>query len=815
MMSISAAFASSVFVATLTVHAADPLYWTGSEKATSTAESPYDIWNAANWGYSGTTSSYDLYLSVTERTYIQSTNGTTRVGSSLCPYSGEFVFTGPLLNYALKAGNVTNSTVSILKKSGDWTFSTSSGAYFGVATNSTVVFTNESGNVNASAGQGEIGPAVSSYAKVVNLSGNWAFKNNLVLAGGVGSTGIVENVSGDWSVGGDMRVANNGYGEFTQYGGSLTVGGDMYISFWASGNGVLTIKGGTVTIPSGKSVYFRYGTGTINLDGGTLVTKRIHRLTGNGTLIQNINFNGGTLKASAADTNPFIYGPSGYMYVTVNAGGGTIDCNGYPITIDLNTDGINKDTNGILKGEGGLTFTGGNTITINSPVTYAGVTRVTPGTTLAVANEIAKNNILANGLVVAGIPTAGQTVFTYTSALDDADLTKVSCVCAPGTTFKFSDEGKTNIVVDVVGSPDWAKYSHKFKVSFSGYTGSEALANFPVLVKISESRISGFRYADCKRPSGADLRFADADGNLLASEVDTWNTSGESLVWVKVPSLTAATTITAYYGWDFAPVVDPNAVWSNGYVAVWHLNEAAVPLAESSGMSTPFVLPASTQERTTYATNGIAGGKAVSFDNERYNELNPRLEAADDPDLRGLTNFTVECWTYQTRYRGVEGERDATIIGNWLNWKLYQETNGVVVCRWQKFDETGTTSNSVFSAKSPALALNEWTHSTFVRNFTGESSANGTMYLNGGSVATKSESSAKATGKKGSEVKHSLGAGDSIRVFPGSIDEVRVSNVARSADWVKASHDTVTESSFARYGSARENVDKGMIIILR
>ena len=89
------------------------------------------------------------------------------------------------------------------------------------------------------------------------------------------------------------------------------------------------------------------------------------------------------------------------------------------------------------------------------------------------------------------------------------------------------------------------------------------------------------------------------------------------------------------------------------------------------------------------------------------------------------------------------------------------------------------------------------------------------MYLNGGFVATQSEINAEATGKVGSEVTHSLGAGDSIRVFPGSIDEVRVSNVARSADWVKASHDTVTESSFATYGSARENKMMGFILIVR
>ena len=92
--------------------------------------------------------------------------------------------------------------------------------------------------------------------------------------------------------------------------------------------------------------------------------------------------------------------------------------------------------------------------------------------------------------------------------MDDADLKKVSCPCAPETTFKFSDEGKTNIVVDVVGSPDWTKYSHRFKVSFSGYAGNETLVNFHVLVKISESGVSGFRYADCKKPGGAgQIRF--------------------------------------------------------------------------------------------------------------------------------------------------------------------------------------------------------------------------------------------------------------------------------------------------------------------
>ena len=217
-----------------------------------------------------------------------------------------------------------------------------------------------------------------------------------------------------------------------------------------------------------------------------------------------------------------------------------------------------------------------------------------------------------------------------------------------------------------------AAYERSFTIMFPGYSGAETLTDFPVQIKVSSAR-NNFDYSACKVANGGDLRFAASDGTLLASEVDTWNPEGESLVWVKVPSFNKFTVITAYYGNATPDAVTASDVWSNGYVGVWHLNEDAVPLADSSGRATSFVLPANTQDRTTYATNGVAGGKSVSFDNAYYGDGNyNRLVAADAPDLRGLTNFTVECWTYQTRYRD---DGDATIIGTLYNRKLYQEKN--------------------------------------------------------------------------------------------------------------------------------------------
>ena len=86
-------------------------------------------------------------------------------------------------------------------------------------------------------------------------------------------------------------------------------------------------------------------------------------------------------------------------------------------------------------------------------------------------------------------------------------------------------------------------------------------------------------------------------------------------------------------------------------------------------------------------------------------------------------------------------------------------------------------------------------------------------YFDGTSVANATSSNRSTLLAGTATLK--LGGGASQNSFPGSIDEVRISKVARSADWVKASHDTVTESAFAVYGTAKENVVKGMTILFR
>jgi hypothetical protein len=57
-----------------------------------------------------------------------------------------------------------------------------------------------------------------------------------------------------------------------------------------------------------------------------------------------------------------------------------------------------------------------------------------------------------------------------------------------------------------------------------------------------------------------------------------------------------------------------------------------------------------------------------------------------------------------------------------------------------------------------------------------------------------------------------LGAIPTGDFYPGVVDELRISKVARSADWIKTTYDTVNNASFAAYGAVRSN---GFCIIVR
>ncbi len=121
------------------------------------------------------------------------------------------------------------------------------------------------------------------------------------------------------------------------------------------------------------------------------------------------------------------------------------------------------------------------------------------------------------------------------------------------------------------GRTDFAKYIELTLARDLHLADNTAVSNIPALVRITES-IEGFSYSDFQLEGGADLMFADSDGNAIPHEIDTWDESGESLVWVKLPSSAQGSKIVMLWGRGGSSPAKSIALWSD-YAGVWHLNE--------------------------------------------------------------------------------------------------------------------------------------------------------------------------------------------------------------------------------------------------
>ena len=125
-----------------------------------------------------------------------------------------------------------------------------------------------------------------------------------------------------------------------------------------------------------------------------------------------------------------------------------------------------------------------------------------------------------------------------------------------------------------------------------------------MLVRFSEDSSTGmgnagFRYSQANS-NGGDLRFINEDGAELKYEIANWNTTGESQVWVRVPSLASDANITALWGNANAGLpayANNGSVW-DGYFGVYHLEGGSGNAVDSSplgndlpGVNSPTLVP--------------------------------------------------------------------------------------------------------------------------------------------------------------------------------------------------------------------------------
>ena len=182
-----------------------------------------------------------------------------------------------------------------------------------------------------------------------------------------------------------------------------------------------------------------------------------------------------------------------------------------------------------------------------------------------------------------------------------------------------------------------------------GYTGSETLTDFQALVKLPDG-VAGFSYADYAAQDGSDIWFTDADGNLIPHEIDTWDPSGESLMWVKIPQLESSTSyVVMHWGEARSGEGAAGSAW-DGFIGVWHMGSASgsanEPDATGHGLDavpTPGVISGKKGDISQMTVTDGVVGKA------RFNQTNKsNHNGLKVPDYSTLmtdaSKFSVSGW---------------------------------------------------------------------------------------------------------------------------------------------------------------------------
>ncbi len=341
-------------------------------------------------------------------------------------------------------------------------------------------------------------------------------------------------------------------------------------------------------------------------------------------------------------------------------------------------------------------------------------------------------------------------------------------------------------------------------ITVSGYAGASPLTNFPVLVRISPSLFSGFSYADCAA-AGADIAFEDEQGNTLPREIDTWNTAGESLVWVRIPTLTNNAVFKMTYN-DSSVTVQPacqtdGSVWGPaGYIGVWHMNEI------NPGDSSPKGYDGTAQSANISTTAGILGSAV----NMPYLSTSDRFSFGATPNSEITQGVSLECWFKISAYPG--SSRYAIFAKyNFLEMDIVNSTSF-------RFTARGVKDMKWETASYPA---NAWVHliTTFrPSGHTGSTEPANTdlkWYLNG-VLEHEQPAWGFASDRLTDNAELRIGAGCSDPPkynYKGLLDEVRMAGVVHSADWVAASYATQANAAFLSYGAAHSTLSAELLTI--
>jgi hypothetical protein len=349
---------------------------------------------------------------------------------------------------------------------------------------------------------------------------------------------------------------------------------------------------------------------------------------------------------------------------------------------------------------------------------------------------------------------------------------------------------QTNVAVQpddtlvIADTTPW-KYSKKLycNTTAAGAGVGQDVYNFPLLVRLTSAN---FDFSQAKS-DGGDLRFTKPDHAPLRQEIERWDMAAKvAEVWVRVDTVygnNSAQYIVMRWGASAAVSMSNSpAVFDTGtgFQGVWHLSEAGNAIAKDATGNHYDGTPSDTAPAVVEGTIG----PCRSF-NGSSNYI--RMNGTADSKLNFPENgtYAVSAWVYTD---SIDNSSHVVVgKGNeqyFIKFKTSLPGDPMVWEFVEYFDKAGwAITNSLPIVPS----ARKWVLIVGVRRGNVQF-----FYLNGelvdSTLSVSPSAMSRITGEDvtiGRFLSKPIDSIEGIGPFLGKIDEVRISNAAYGADWIK------------------------------
>ncbi len=344
-------------------------------------------------------------------------------------------------------------------------------------------------------------------------------------------------------------------------------------------------------------------------------------------------------------------------------------------------------------------------------------------------------------------------------------------------------------------------YRRQITIDHTKVATSSSLSNFPMLFSVTDS---GLKYTSfggrVGKTDGTDMLFTSSDGTTkLDHQLEKYASStGETVAWVEIPSLsgTSDTVIYLYYGNSgAADQQNATGVWDANYKGVWHLPDGTT-LSGADSITSGHTM---TNAGGVTAASGKVDGAGA------FGAASGYMSTSAFTLLASPTTMTFSAWVKiapdkLSARNTVFSTTSGNTTGNWsIEIGTFNITNRIVLIVPGFFQQT--------TAANTYPTDGNWHYVTFARNGSGDT---GTWYIDGVAYGTSFEQASQTWTDSGEAKFIGLRTPTGTQLFQGSIDEVRVSAIARTIDWIQTEVKNQSDpASFYSFGSTQTSSKSG------